>query len=266
MRRSFVFFSLVLALVISLATHWILSNLSAETWHSWRPATCLSTGCFCEGVNESSPIRQRANTYSSLAFVWSGMLIAGLAWGREQPGRFPLHYALALAGIGLVIGLGSAFYHASLTFVGQFLDVLGMDLLVAFMLVYAWERMFLLSPRGVVTSYLLLSGGLAWGQWALPESRRFAFATVLLLALVFEFSFRKSRRPSLSARWWYAGVLSFALAYIIWGLDHQRILCVENSLLQGHAVWHGLGAVALWCLYQYYATEKGNVHDARRSI
>jgi len=40
-----------------------------------------------------------------------------------------------------------------------------------------------------------------------------------------------------------------ALAFVIWVLDLKRIVCAPESLRQGHAAWHLLGAVAsvlLW--------------------
>ena len=32
-------------------------------------------------------------------------------------------------------------------------------------------------------------------------------------------------------------------------------LCYPDTLLQGHALWHLLGAVAMWSFYKYFRTE-----------
>jgi dihydroceramidase len=45
------------------------------------------------------------------------------------------------------------------------------------------------------------------------------------------------------------------VAYVIWILDNTRLVCFENSLLQGHAIWHILGAVSVFFLHRYYVSE-----------
>ena len=156
----------------------------------------------------------------------------------------------------IIIGVGSAFYHASLTFIGQFFDVFGMFLLAAFMLVYAWERIYKLQPRITLALYLLLNAGLTWLQIAIPDTRRYVFALVLMVALLFEYYFRMKAKPQIEVRWLRIGVGLLAGAYIIWISDNTRIVCFENSILQGHAIWHLLGAVSVIFLHQYYVSEK----------
>jgi len=49
---------------------------------------------------------------------------------------------------------------------------------------------------------------------------------------------------------------SFLTAYYIWltgTADHP--FCDPDSLIQAHALWHLLGAVATWCYFQYFRTE-----------
>ena len=155
----------------------------------------------------------------------------------------------------MIVGLGSAFYHASLTFIGQFFDVFGMFLLAAFMLVYAWERIWNLRLTTTLSLYLALNLFLGWLQIAIPDTRRYAFAIVLIIALIFETYFRVKDKPRIEVRFLRVGIGLLAGAYIIWILDNTRILCFENSFLQGHAVWHILGAVAVVFLHKYYLSE-----------
>lgn len=194
-----------------------------------------------------------ANTVSSLGYVFSGML----AMTQQRKGqRLPFGYAVIFGLSSIVIGLGSAFYHASLTFSGQFFDVLGMFLLAAFMLVYAWERIWTLRLRTTIGLFLTLNLLLGWLQLAIPDTRRYAFAMVLVLALLFEAYYRRQAKPQMNIQRLRLGIGLLALAYIIWILDNTRTLCIETSLLQGHAIWHLLGAVSVWFLYEYYASEK----------
>ena len=104
--------------------------------------------------------------------------------------RFPVGYSALMGLASIIVGVGSAFYHASLTFIGQFFDVFGMFLLAAFMLVYAWERIWKLRIRTTLGMFLTLNIFLSWLQIAIPDTRRYAFAIVLIIALVFEYYFR----------------------------------------------------------------------------
>lgn len=57
--------------------------------------------------------------------------------------------------------------------------------------------------------------------------------------------------------WFWAGIASFLIAYAIWltgTADHR--LCSPDSLIQAHAIWHLLGAVATWCFFMFFRTER----------
>jgi len=59
--------------------------------------------------------------------------------------------------------------------------------------------------------------------------------------------------------YFWAGFASYIIATIIW--EPSRTggpLCSPDSPFQGHAAWHFLGAIAMWCFYNYFRTEKDN--------
>jgi len=47
---------------------------------------------------------------------------------------------------------------------------------------------------------------------------------------------------------------SILVAFAIWNAS-KAWLCQPHSLVQGHAIWHLLGAVSAYFLYRYYASE-----------
>ena len=50
--------------------------------------------------------------------------------------------------------------------------------------------------------------------------------------------------------------LSIILAFVIWNVSLTGCpLCDPYSVIQGHAVWHLLCAVSLYCLFRYYVSE-----------
>lgn len=123
------------------------------------------------------------------------------------------------------------------------------------MLVYALDRLFDFKSPTTLIIYVVLNLALSTLLIQIPETRRYMFALVLIAALIFEFIMRRRKKISIQVGWWNAGFLLLAVAYVIWILDITKILCDPQSPLQGHAIWHILGAVAVWLLYRYYASE-----------
>ena len=243
--------SLVLGALVLL----ILSAVPPSVWDAMSPASCLPDGCFCEAVSVSQPIRQPANTTSSLGFAAVGLWILIEAWRGSRRSAFSPNHQIMLGVSAIVIGVGSAFYHASMTFVGQFFDIFGMYLLTSLMWVYALQRLTGWRMWTAAAVYFGLNAALTALQIGLPETRRYAFAVVLLLALLTEAVVWRKLRPAREYRWLWAGLLTFAAAYLIWSLDNSGAWCDPDSWLQGHAVWHVLGAVAVACLWRWYVSE-----------
>lgn len=226
--------------------------MPAGLLEGWRPATCLPADCFCEAVRDSL-VRQPANTWSSLAFVVAAAWIA-LRLRSSERARAPLPKAeagLFIAALALV-GFGSAFYHATLTFVGQVVDVAGMYLVATFILLHRLGPRFHLPPIGSVLVFVAANAGLMAAQVTTPSMRRVAFGVLLVLALAIEWRSSRRGRP-----WLARGALLMMFAFVIWALDREGVICDPDSLLQGHALWHALGAIAATCLFRSYEEEAG---------
>ena len=208
----------------------------------WRAATCMPDACFCEAIRDGL-IRQPVNAASSLAFVVVALLVLRASKTMNV-------FAFAMA----VIGFGSAFYHASLTFIGQFFDVMGMYLIATYVIVFAIGRLRSLSRGRFVAIYLAMNGMLAWGLWQYPGARRYAFAAVLLAGLATESFARAQSEHKPDGRKLVSAVVLLTAGFIIWVLDITRTLCSPESIAQGHALWHILGAASSWQLFRYYQT------------
>lgn len=228
-----------------------------HSWAGWRPASCMPDRCFCEEVRPGG-VAQRANTWSSLGFVLVGLLVAG---ARPASGSGPMDgrptrahrahdavYAFAL----VAVGLGSMFFHASLTFVGQCVDVMGMYLLATFIVLHNLSRIRTVSPRAFAASYAASNLVLAWMVVERPALRRYAFGALLVAAWATERIARRSGRRDLVR----AAVLTILVAFALWVLDITRVACDPGSWLQGHALWHLLAAVAAGLLHLDHRRER----------
>jgi len=234
-----------LALLSALGPHWSL----------FEPATCLATHCFCELPRTGALVLQPANSWSSFGFVALGAWIM-LARQGSHATAFAGWPALWFGASTIVIGVGSFLLHATLTLWGQFADVVGMYLLSGFMLAYAAQRWRGLSNASAIALYLAICAVLIGVLWVMPEVRRWLFAVVLLIAIALELGLARPKRRDVDVRWYGLGLLANAVAFGIWILDNTQTLCAPGSLLQGHAVWHLLGAAAVYCNYLYYRSER----------
>ncbi|MBC7504310.1 MAG: ceramidase domain-containing protein [Sandarakinorhabdus sp.] len=244
------------AAALTALTAWLTLALLAQLgpdWTLFAPATCLATHCFCERPRVGDLMLQPANSWSSFGFVLMGFwIMLGAAPGRAL-GRLP---AIWFGFTAVVIGVGSVLLHATLTLWGQFADVLGMYLLGAFTLTWAVMRWRGLTPAVAIAFYIAVAGGLIGLLWLVPDTRRWAFAVLLVVAIAVEWWLARPRRVAVRGGWLLAGLGANALAFGMWILDQTRLVCAPDSLLQGHAVWHLLGAVAVACSLVYYAGER----------
>lgn len=239
-----------LAVLVAAMALAALSALSID-WAAWRPATCLPNACFCEAISNNT-IRQPINTWSNLAFVWVGLFIAVSATPDRTLRRSD---ALLLAFACVAIGLGSWLYHASLSFVGQWFDVMSMYLLGTFMVLHAAARLRPIGDRAFTVYYLAINVALGVLLIVWPDARRYVFGVLIVAALILEAISHRRKQTTLHAKWLIAALGVYVVAQVIWTLDLNHIVCDPASVLQGHAVWHVLTAVSAGLLYGYYQSE-----------
>ncbi|MCB0916485.1 MAG: ceramidase domain-containing protein [Actinobacteria bacterium] len=57
--------------------------------------------------------------------------------------------------------------------------------------------------------------------------------------------------------WFWLGLASFLAAFYIWNLGQPgTFFCQPDSLIQGHAIWHALSALATWCFFMFLRTQR----------
>lgn len=232
---------ILLFLIITLAS--LTLQFLPAPWAGWVRDGCEIANCYCETLRPASFVIQPIAAYSNLAFVLVGLLIV---FSPPTAFQHRITYGLGL----IAIGFGSGFYHVSLTRAGEWFDLVGIYVLVGLMVMSNLTRLRPLSQRQFLAGYLALValGGL---QMAVaPRLQQVMFGALIVAALVLEAL--AWRKPSGPRRCLFAGLGTFAVGVAVWVLDGRLLPCQPDSLIQWHAVWHTLAALAAGLLFLYY--------------
>jgi hypothetical protein len=237
--------------------------LDGSVWNGMVVSKSALTNEYCEHNNEQSFFHQNSNTYSNLAYFFFGVLICGMAWQdiKNQSSahlnwlqRFPLLSFLMGASF-IYLSIGSAFFHASLTWMGQRVDMNGtysISISLLFIAVYhvfhraSWsetaKKVTLVAALLVIISFyeihLLVPSSL------LP----LLILLIWILTAVNYFQFRKERSAVLGL----LGLVLIVVALKIRTWDVQKVGCDPHSVFQGHALWHVLTALSSFCSYAFF--------------
>lgn len=222
---------------------------------------------FCEQARLGF-IKQPSNTYSNIGFVIAGLYIAWLAFqnrfDRSNRMTETLFYPSFFASIVVFLGPGSMALHATNTAWGGFMDLFSMFLFSSFVFCYGLMRWFRLSET---TFAMLYFANVAFCSWvhlspyneAFPPllASEICFGAHLFFGMILEICHRYIRKVPIEANWGWACVFTFGVAFFIWNISRtqESWFCDPDSLMQGHAMWHLLNALAIYFLYIFYASE-----------
>lgn len=228
-------------------------------WTTWQQASSMPDNAFNETIHDGY-LRQPWNTFSSLFYSFVGAYIICLPVSKKHTKKsikigenktIKFIYGLSL----IITGLGSAFLHMSLTFVGQTTDVIGMYLISMFIISYAVLRNREVSEKHFLILMVLSNIILLIPLILSPFIRRNLFAAFIVIGLILEYKLNKNNKGNRSDLLIAcAGIMAFG--FIFWILDNMRLFFDPNSWLQGHVIWHLCGAVSAGLLYYYYNKEK----------
>ncbi len=221
-----------------------MENAATCPWHSLAPGTVR----FCE-EQLCTWITQPANTWSNLFYILVGILIIKSARHDERS------HLQGIGWIAVLVGIGSFFFHASSTFIGEFCDLAAMFLFANYMLFFNAKRLWGWSLRSTALGYIFAN---IFSLGALLMVRPIGiamFTAQVTIAMLLEIYIGLTTK---NRDWSYVPLrnlcLTFSLAFLLWNLDYRGIWCdPHNHWLQGHALWHTLNSFCFWFAYRYYA-------------
>jgi hypothetical protein len=194
-----------------------------------------------------------ANTWSNLGYIAVGVFI----WATSSRSLSPLGKAFGI--FVALMGLFSLVFHATNNYATQILDFVGMYLYAFLLLVLNLFRLGVVSRRTVLPLFL---GLVVLATAMIPLSRAvgfpyqlivfFAAVVIAVTELVQQRRGRRSGASWTARPFWIAlGLFLVAVSFSI--MDARRIVCFpESHVFQGHAMWHVVGAAAVYASFVYY--------------
>jgi hypothetical protein len=209
---------------------------------------------YCED-NLHSYIAQPANAWSNLVFVFVGVYI----YLKSRDHKNPL--LKFLGPMAVLIGIFSFIYHASYTFIGQFLDLGSMYLFSSYLIILNLRRLNkeFFTTRKLLFIFSLLIFTSFSATYFIRTINNFniglpIFALQILVVLILEWQLHKRKVSNYKIHSILIAFVIFMFAFILWILDFLRIWCEPSTfhLINGHALWHILSAISFLFVYFFY--------------
>ena len=256
-RRDLRPFALACAVaVVSVALLWL------ATVNGWLGPDVGRGDRFCEAARDAV-VLQPANTFSNAGFVLAGLAIAWRAGAARTTIVANPGLAAAYGVVVVLLGPASAAMHATQSALGGHLDLLSMYLVAAFAASYALTRWLRKGNTFFAVTFIAIVAVCELVERipghvpVVDIAANLAFGLFLLVALAGEAVLWRRGETRREVRWGFASAGALVLAFAIWNLAKDgTAFCRPHSLLQGHAAWHLLCAVAAYALYRLYASER----------
>ncbi|TWT73796.1 Ceramidase [Posidoniimonas polymericola] len=250
-----------------------LAYRDVPVWDNWRPAGELDNPQYNERIYRDSVVRTRMNTWSNVGYLGFGCYAIALAihdWQTRRPlERGYLAHApvqsLLFGVAGVYLGLGSGFFHASLTRCGQQCDVGGMYATMICMAGIAlgswlprleepWGRRWL--PTWPVLAVAIVYGSAYFTYYKWDYS--FGKISTYLGAVLWAFAAVSLLQPGkrLQLRWFVAAFAAIVIGSEIRDLDIEGRFSSPDSIFQGHAVWHLVSCLLYVFMFCYFRSEE----------
>ncbi|MEN8207319.1 MAG: ceramidase domain-containing protein [Pseudomonadota bacterium] len=235
------------------------------------PNTCFCEAYNIEDVENHEPgVRQKVNTWFNLYAIITSLIIAcrvyldrrGIRSGNlmKSDTWVPDLYIFAV----LFLGLGSMWFHASLTAWGSVLDGMSMYVFAAFLVFYSIRRLWNSAPffwLGYAATVLLFT--------ALHKVVPNSFYSIMVLVLAYLVvegiiwwktgKFLQGTKKTVLL--WVFSVVSILTATFFWVFSQTgKFMCNPDGVFQPHGMlWHPLAGVMAVLLYFYWREANDSV-------
>lgn len=244
------------------------NHLNGSYWQTFQQSKSALNAEYCELDQSTHFFRQTMNTYSNLMYFFLGMIafLIGL-YDHKSNQEADQNLVQQFPAISIFFGcclmylcLGSAFFHASLTWIGQRVDMNGTYSICITLIglgcyrFFAKERMPVLLQLVIIGSLLLIV--LIFIEIHLLVSSTILLPLLIMLLVIGAILNYVRSKESYNIQLAILSLLLVIVAFIIRTADVKRIVCNPTSLYQGHALWHFFTGMGAFMLYWFYRSEK----------
>lgn len=263
------------SLLFALAIAWLNHQPGLQNfWQQYPTDSDIST-FFCEYTDMSKIVRQPINTFSNLAYLLPGIAILRRGW-KDQSKRTRYNivsanpfYSIMLGCILLYIFVASTFFHSSLIGFASKLDFSAVYSLSLYPLMYFTHRVWLLSigvpsntkhtksTTTVITAFTVLYVLLTFGM---PEGmENYVVLSIIVFIALLGLIVERYDSGRTNHLYLITGIACIAFAVMWFGFDIYKILCIPDSYIQPHSLWHLFAGLSTFYFYMYIRSEKNKL-------
>lgn len=263
------------SVVFALAIWWLNHQPGLQNFWQGYPTDSEIGTFFCEYTDMSKIVRQPVNTFSNLAYLLPGLAILWRGW-KDQSKRTRYNivsanpfYSIMLGGILLYIFVASTFFHSSLIGFASKLDFSAVYSLSLYPLMYFTHRVWLLSigvpsntrhtksTTTVITAFTVLYVLLTFGM---PEGmENYVVLGIIVFIALLGLIVEKYDSGRTNHLYLVTAIACIAFAVMWFGFDIYKILCIPDSYIQPHSLWHLFAGLSTFYFYMYIRSEKNKL-------
>lgn len=226
-------------------------------WKKFEGASCLPD-CWCELPRHGSLILEPFNSWSNLGFIILGIYILLFSTQTLSNQNIIINHPILekfYSFILIFLGIGSFLFHMSQTFIGQWIDVLGMYLLISYFFLYNFLRIRKLSFNSFYVSYFIINIIFGFLLYYQPQTRRYLFAVLVILTLIQSVWVQLKIKSLIEKKYLLFSIGYLILGQVFWNLDKSKIWCNPTGMINGHGIWHLLCSMAAFYAFKYFKSE-----------
>lgn len=234
----------------------LAGNLQDCPWGKWRPGTLR----FCE-AHLCEWIVAPAETWSNIPYLLVGLFLLVKGWrATKTKGQIFSSVPFRFGIYAILVGMFSALYHASHSFLFETFDLAAMFLLGIEMIVQVLRRLQWLKGNSPTAFALVLFAGSVIALVGTEGTERlWIFTAMMVIVVALEGLFfirnRRLRTQPLNYSSFMLTLALFAVAFAFWYVDYHAIACnPDQHRWSGHAVWHVLNSICFLTLARFYGS------------
>ena len=242
-------------------------SFDGHFWQSMQQSKSALCAEYCELDQPTHFFRQTINSYSNLMYFFLGVIVIAVAiydLTDKRANKNPLQRFPALSflfGVCLLyLCFGSTFFHASLTWLGQRVDMNATYSICLTLIGISSYRYYIKQTENIANKAVIIIGLISLIFLFIPLHLLVSSSILLpLLISIAVFFVAKNYTNNKDKYKLHFAILSLLLvigAFILRTLDVKKLVCNPTSIYQAHALWHMFTGMSAFLLYWFYRSEQ----------